>query len=68
MKRQPPTSSCASGKVAFRTQGDALRALDKIRKDNAQAVVPMPFEPRSAYHCDCGAWHLTKRESGVHIA
>lgn len=52
---------CASGKVSFRTQGDARRALARIAVDNAQAVAPGAWAPRSAYRCECGAWHPTKQ-------
>jgi hypothetical protein len=56
---RPP--KCGSGKTAFQSQGKALRALEKIRQDNAQAAAPLPFEPQRAYRCECGAWHLTRR-------
>jgi hypothetical protein len=52
---------CASGKAAFRSRGVALRALERIAVDNAQAVAPGEGAPRRAYRCDCGAWHLTKQ-------
>lgn len=55
---------CASGKVGYRNQGTALRALDQIARDNAQAVAPTSEPPVAAYPCRCGAWHLTKK-SGV---
>lgn len=53
---------CASKKAAWRTQGDALRHLNRLALQNAQAVAPLPFELRGAYHCRCGAWHLTKQD------
>lgn len=67
MKRwQKPT--CRSGKAAYQTQGAALRALDVLRRENAQAVVPLPFTLQSAYRCrTCGAWHLTKQEGRVSL-
>ena len=60
---KPP--KCKTGKVPYRTQGDALRAIEYIRRDNAQAVAALPYEPQRAYPCDCGAWHLTKQQTGV---
>jgi hypothetical protein len=60
---KPP--KCESGKALFRSQGEALRALVAIEKDNAQAVAPLSFQPHRAYHCDCGAWHLTKQKVRV---
>lgn len=62
--RKPP---CGTKKAAYRTQGLALRALDVLARENAQALVPMPFTLRGAYLCDCGAWHLTRREDSVHV-
>lgn len=55
------STECWSGKVCFRSQGEALNALRHIAIENAQAAVPMPESARFAYRCeDCGAWHLTK--------
>lgn len=50
-------------KGRFRTRGEALRAVDRIVKDNAQAVAPLPFAPQRAYRCACGVWHLTRMEA-----
>lgn len=61
MRKQWKPPRCKSGKAAFRTQGAAMRALAKIQLTNAQAVVVGSKEPRRAYRCDCGAWHLTSR-------
>jgi hypothetical protein len=58
---------CKSGKAAFRTQGEARRAIDRIVKDNAQAVAPTEHAPHRAYKCDCGAWHLTKSPERVKV-
>lgn len=60
MRRWRPPQ-CRTRKAAFRTQGEALKALERLKQENAQAVAPMPFTLRNAYRCDCGAWHLTKR-------
>jgi len=57
---------CRSGKAAFRNQGAALRALERIAKDNAQATAPLDSQPERTYLCECGAWHLTRR-SGVSV-
>lgn len=63
--RKPP---CGTGKAAYRTQGLALRALETLRRENAQAVAPMAFTLRSAYRCrECGAWHLTTKSNGVRV-
>lgn len=57
---------CSSGKGAFKTQGEALRALARIRVENAQAVVP-GAGLRDAYKCrECGAYHLTKKDGVLH--
>ena len=59
---------CGSGKVAFRSQGAAQRALNRIALSEAQAAVPSPDAPIRTYRCGCGAWHLTsqpKRETKV---
>lgn len=57
--RKPP---CRSGKAAYRSRGDANRAITTIVAGNAQAVAPLPFTPQRAYRCPCGAWHLTTQE------
>lgn len=54
---------CQSGKDAWRTHGDALRALERITVDNAQAVAPRAATPTGAYKCQCGAWHLGSTEA-----
>jgi hypothetical protein len=60
MRWKPPR--CNSGKAAYRTQGKALAAIERIRKDNAQAVASLAaIAPQRTYRCDCGAWHLTKQ-------
>lgn len=57
---------CSSRKAAWRAQGEALRALTRLQRENAQAVVPLPFDLKSAYQCpECGAWHLTSKSNGV---
>lgn len=54
---------CPSGKASYSTQGRALRAIDIIRRDNAQAAAPLPFEPKKPYRCrHCKQWHLTSKE------
>jgi hypothetical protein len=65
MGKRLEKSRCKSGKVPYKNQGAALRAIEVIHRQNAQAVAALPFEPQSAYHCDCGAWHLTKQKGGV---
>jgi hypothetical protein len=67
MKRYWKAPPCKSGKAAYKNQGEALRALEVIHRQNAQAVAALPTEPQSAYQCKCGAWHLTKQESGVKV-
>lgn len=57
--RKPP---CRTGKAAYRTRGDANRAITTIVAGNAQAVAPLPEEPIRAFRCACGAWHLSSRE------
>jgi hypothetical protein len=67
-KRERDKPSCPSGKVCFASQGSALRALDRIRKDNAQAVAPVEEElvPKRAYRCEtCGYHHLTSKGAGT---
>ena len=56
---KPPR--CKSGKAAFRTEGEARRALHRIEVTNAQAVVAGTTQPQRAYRCKCGAWHLTSQ-------
>lgn len=59
-----PRSPCSSGKAAWPTYGQALRALREIHAGNAQAVaaVDVASLPRSGYDCpECGEWHLTRQ-------
>jgi hypothetical protein len=59
---EPP--QCSTGKVGYRSQGRALKALRLIVVGDAQAAVHLSTLPRSVYRCErCGAWHLTKREA-----
>jgi hypothetical protein len=51
------------GKAAFRSQGRALAAVQRIRRDNAQAVAPLAEIPEGVYRCACGAWHLTRQSA-----
>lgn len=43
-------------KIKYKAENDALLALNKIKKDTKRKIVPI-----RAYHCHCGAWHLTSR-------
>ena len=59
MSRKP---RCSSKKVAFRSEGAARRALERIDRTEAQAVAPAPSRPTRAYRCpECGMWHLSTR-------
>jgi hypothetical protein len=53
---------CNSGKAAWRTRGEADRALERIRNENAQAVAPLEIPLQRSYKCRCGAWHLTSQD------
>jgi hypothetical protein len=54
-------TKCPTGKVAFLSQGEAQRAIDRIATENLQAAVPAITAPSRAYRCRCGAWHLTSQ-------
>ena len=43
-------------KIKYKAENDAILALNKIKKDTKRKIVPI-----RAYHCHCGAWHLTSR-------
>lgn len=57
MSRDWRKPRCASNKAAWRTRGDANRALERIAVENAQAIAPRPA-PTGVYKCRCNAWHL----------
>jgi hypothetical protein len=57
---KPP--KCKSDKVAYRTQGKAIYALQIIHGQRVQGASGFDFdEPVGTYKCDCGAWHLTSK-------
>lgn len=51
--------ACPTGKVGFRTGGEARRAVGRIERENAQAVAVPEHPPSFEYRCPvCRAWHL----------
>lgn len=54
---------CKTGKVAYRTQGRAIKAAVRIYVGNQQAAAPTATVIKDVYKCRCGAWHLTSKEN-----
>lgn len=62
VNRKIRKAKCGTGKVAFLSQGEAHRALDRIKLTEQQAAVHVETFPQRAYRCRCGKWHLTSQE------
>jgi len=52
--KEEPKYLC--NKVKFGSEKDALFSLKKIKETSDREVIPI-----RAYHCKCGAWHLTSK-------
>lgn len=60
--RKTRKTRCGTGKVAFLSQGEANRAIDRVKLTELQAAVHAETFPQRAYRCRCGSWHLTSQE------
>lgn len=52
--KEEPKYLC--NKVKFGSEKDALFSLKKIKETSDRKIIPI-----RAYHCKCGAWHLTSK-------
>jgi|688.fasta_scaffold28482_8 hypothetical protein len=52
--KEEPKYLC--NKVKFGSEKDALFSLKKIKETSDREIIPI-----RAYHCKCGAWHLTSK-------
>lgn len=60
-EREIAGRSCrGTGKVGYRSAGQAVEALDRIQARTEAGVIEDRCFAVRAYACECGQWHLSK--------